>query len=1432
MKLKKLHSDVIKKTRSSFMINTLSQAALELILNSLDAEATAIAVRINMVTLRIQVVDNGKGVLKENMQSIGNRYFTNKCSSLEDLEKRIKHYGFRGEALANLIELSKSINICSRHTSTPETFSLTYEKNNKREPIAEKTRPSVGTTVTVEGLFEAFPVRKKRIVKEIEMDDVQRNLRSLIIIHPHVTFSLRDDVRNELILSSRRTQDIPSAFRLLHPDMKDGAVMKISKGKLSINSLLFKDYTENKHQQYIYVNKRPVFSSKMQKLMKKLLNKNTKYQETKLVNSNKYPSYVINIKCPYSDVDILSSPHTVLAQFKNWNRIETCIEKLINCFFGNPQNKKENPIEQKELSDNVPLKCGISQIKGAVQAFGYRRKNEPEHTSPPKQESKKKPSILKNSYNENRLNNDSHDIINPTCFYQQTKALKHPLPITVAPQNEPINETNVKEKSIICRKRSHPLEVETFSKYTDDEHRGKNLILDMFLKSTLVYKSEENVLNTSQQSGDTIYVEESDFMMENNVQTTHKGKTKTMSVSINVKSRKKIKKRKNCTPEKRLQTVSADKMVSKCVQTTLQNDKSATHCSDKENFSVNCTLVFTSRKGNNLKFVHKRPQNSENFELFNKESSQKCSCNCHEKKLFNFGHKDFKNQNNVVETAIEANVKDTFEFKSFGDILEQTTNQTEIRLEQNINTSRYFDPDLQWRIDKKRKLPNILKCEQSPYFKDKRHHPAKNPPNDYFNLHYNNENYNHYPITANTNNFLNQYNQLVKNIQNHNVPNLMHQFPQTYEGNRMEFLPYNHPYNPNIVFKYPPINPVIEDHFLPYNRFQHTELFEQGPTYNKAPVHFIPQNFKESHKNQADFPISNKAFEAPNTPYCKKVLDNHNLHSNNLDIPLRNEESVIYEYSNDTMPIPSFKQFQPAFKSTQKNPYANSIINLSLANQINSKTSFENFQAAFKSTWKNPSFLDFSLKNQQNNESSNIQSFGQFKPIFKSTQEKNSTKHYTNEKQIPGEIERENPISGIFPFKNERERNSEDQQNQLRKASDLEISLNETDKEILMEAEIAAKKQLLMKEFAEWNSQFTFDEQKSNDDWDWTKRDHLGNCYYIHKKTGFTTYNVPNKEENNCFEMKERYEFLPKGMSPIIKEPKAVEESLSQNGKDVLLDYILETYKDDLLFVKWQHYIKDLDIKTFFANMYTEKLKMYECCIPILKADNKQEVVNLNKNIFESLDFVGQLDKKFIVVKDVKENMLIIFDQHAVHERIRVEKLIKIYKNAKAVIQEKLMFFIPDNELSLLKRFPTYLDHIGMNMEFFTNGIYVTEVPLCLYTKFKEDPINSLNKIIHTLINEVLDLLKSTRGVSLKTMPTLIQNVINLEACRGAIKFGDLLTHEKCLELLRELSKCDLPFQCAHGRPTVTPLLRLTTQKPVEKPINLKNLKRLKNMHS
>lgn len=95
-------------------------------------------------------------------------------------------------------------------------------------------------------------------------------------------------------------------------------------------------------------------------------------------------------------------------------------------------------------------------------------------------------------------------------------------------------------------------------------------------------------------------------------------------------------------------------------------------------------------------------------------------------------------------------------------------------------------------------------------------------------------------------------------------------------------------------------------------------------------------------------------------------------------------------------------------------------------------------------------------------------------------------------------------------------------------------------------------------------------------------------------------------------------------------------------------------------------------------------------------------------------------------------------------------------------------------------------------------------------------------------LREHIELLRSTgrvRGI----LPLTVHNVLASQACHGAIKFNDVLNKEECCSLVSSLSSCRLPFQCAHGRPSIVPLAdlhHLEEQQDIPKP-NLKKLRRM-----
>ncbi|XP_030759507.1 uncharacterized protein LOC115884922 isoform X2 [Sitophilus oryzae] len=277
-----------------------------------------------------------------------------------------------------------------------------------------------------------------------------------------------------------------------------------------------------------------------------------------------------------------------------------------------------------------------------------------------------------------------------------------------------------------------------------------------------------------------------------------------------------------------------------------------------------------------------------------------------------------------------------------------------------------------------------------------------------------------------------------------------------------------------------------------------------------------------------------------------------------------------------------------------------------------------------------------------------------------------------------------------------------------------------------------------------------------------------GGKYYTNKRTGMVSKTTPKLMEMN-FSFGSRLGFVPKGLSPVLKGHLPVNKVMSQKSKNKLQEFILESYENELLVVKWQNYISD-DPVEFFKEIYQEKAKTIENGIMTLQnsAFKKwKNEINFKQEMLSDLEILGQADKKFIVAVHKTDKLLVLFDQHAVHERIRLESILKEYKGKKSKCKENLTFFLPRNDLSLLKKHTSYLSSLGLDVRFFTDGLSLLNIPLCIQEKYcSSDCKEDLNKILLTLINDILEFLKQAR-CSTPKLPKIIQNLLNLKACRG-----------------------------------------------------------------
>ncbi|XP_027425344.1 DNA mismatch repair protein Mlh3 isoform X4 [Zalophus californianus] len=210
--IKCLSVEVQARLRSGLAICSLGQCVEELALNSIDAEAKCVAVRVNMETFQVQVIDNGFGMGSDDIDKVGNRYFTSKCSSVQDLESP-RFYGFRGEALASIADMASAVEISSKTNRRGKTFVKLFQNGKALKACeADLTRPSAGTTVTVYNLFYQLPVRRKCMDPRLEFEKVRQRIEALSLMYPSISFSLRNDVSGSMVLQLPKTKDVCSRF--------------------------------------------------------------------------------------------------------------------------------------------------------------------------------------------------------------------------------------------------------------------------------------------------------------------------------------------------------------------------------------------------------------------------------------------------------------------------------------------------------------------------------------------------------------------------------------------------------------------------------------------------------------------------------------------------------------------------------------------------------------------------------------------------------------------------------------------------------------------------------------------------------------------------------------------------------------------------------------------------------------------------------------------------------------------------------------------------------------------------------------------------------------------------------------------------------------------------------------------------------------------
>jgi len=250
----------------------------------------------------------------------------------------------------------------------------------------------------------------------------------------------------------------------------------------------------------------------------------------------------------------------------------------------------------------------------------------------------------------------------------------------------------------------------------------------------------------------------------------------------------------------------------------------------------------------------------------------------------------------------------------------------------------------------------------------------------------------------------------------------------------------------------------------------------------------------------------------------------------------------------------------------------------------------------------------------------------------------------------------------------------------------------------------------------------------------------------------------------------------------------------------------------------------------------------------------------ISKDALREAEVVSQVDKKFILVKlstsDMEahsgglkmdgDGMLVIVDQHAADERIRIEGLMKELcapvkdcdstfatesEIRTAYLEKPLTYDISLKEVELLRTHKAHFADWGILYDVPSDKveagkraqrIQVRCLPPGIIERCKLDP-RLLIELIRTEAWHCAEkgpVAPSTPSGNttdpkhqwlhrIHNCPQGLIDMLNSRACRSAIMFNDELSLDQCKVLVRRLADCMFPFQCAHGRPSLVPLVDL-----------------------
>lgn len=179
----------------------------------------------------------------------------------------------------------------------------------------------------------------------------------------------------------------------------------------------------------------------------------------------------------------------------------------------------------------------------------------------------------------------------------------------------------------------------------------------------------------------------------------------------------------------------------------------------------------------------------------------------------------------------------------------------------------------------------------------------------------------------------------------------------------------------------------------------------------------------------------------------------------------------------------------------------------------------------------------------------------------------------------------------------------------------------------------------------------------------------------------------------------------------------------------------------------------------------------------------------LSEEARKSHRIIGEIFRTYWLIE--YEESLYIMDQHAAHEKVNFERMMKRKREKKQMSQNilPLSIHLQNKEKEILFTYSRTFQEMGYQWDEEAGGVRLTAIPVDFPSVDKEE-----------VFLEILDGLSED---SEQLSGESLYNKIASMSCKAAIKGNQQISFQECDALLDELLQLENPFACPHGRPTI-----------------------------